>query len=284
MSAEWDGRKLTVAIPVSAISDVPHLREKTGKLGAIGRACSIFGVHEVLLYADDARRDQKADLEFCAQILSFLETPQYLRKRLFRLSPNLRFTGILPPLQTPPHDVPHSLEACKVGDTRDGVVVAGQRGKLTVDAGLERLFECDGDFPIGTRLAVKIAQLGKNLKGEIVDEAKIRIYWGYRVRQPKFRLGSLLEKEKFDLRIGTSRYGTRILDVWSEITNSVKNAGSILIAFGSPRMGLREILEQEGKAPQELFDYFLNTVPDQNVSTVRTEEALLVSLGVLNLI
>ena len=283
MGASWDGRKLSVAVPASAISDIPHLREKTGKLGAIARACSIFGVNEIILYPDDARRDQKADLELCAEILNFLETPQYLRKRLFRLSPNLRFTGILPPLQTPPHDVPRSLEACKVGDLREGVVVAKQKGKLRVEVGLEKLLECEGDLSIGTRVTVEIRQLGENLTGEIVDEAKIRIYWGYRVREPKFRLGTLLGKEKFELKIGTSRYGTRILDVWSEITNSMKNAGSILIAFGSPRMGLREILRQEGKAPQDVFDYFVNTAPGQKVSTVRTEEALLISLGVLNL-
>lgn len=272
-----------MAVPASVISDIPHLREKTGKLGAIARACSIFGVNEIILYADDARRDQKADLELCGQILTFLETPQYLRKRLFRLSPSLRFTGVLPPLQTPPHDVPHTLEACKVGDIREGVVVAKQKGKLAVDAGLDKPFESDGDLPIGTRLTVKITEIEKTLGGEIVDDAKIRIYWGYRVRQPKFRLGSLLEKEKFDLKIGTSRYGTRILDVWSEITNSMKKAGSILIAFGSPRLGLIEILRQEGKAPQDVFDYFVNTAPRQKVSTVRTEEALLISLGLLNL-
>ena len=56
-----------------------------------------------------------------------------------------------------------------------------------------------------------------------------------------------------------------------------------MIAFGSPRMGLREILRQEGKATQDVFDYFVNTAPGQKVSTVRTEEALLISLGVLNL-
>jgi hypothetical protein len=56
-----------------------------------------------------------------------------------------------------------------------------------------------------------------------------------------------------------------------------------LIVFGSPKRGLQEILKQEGKTPEEAFDYFINTVPNQNVSTVRTEEAILISLGILNL-
>lgn len=271
-----------MAIPASLVSDTPHLREKTAKLGLVARACSIFGVREIILYPDDARRDQREDLQFCPQILSFIETPQYLRKRLFKLTPSLRFTGILPPLQTPPHGVPRSLRDSKIGELREGVVVASSDGRLAVDVGLERTLECRGDTPIGTRLTVRLASVGKNLVGEIIEQSKISIYWGYRVRQPKFKLGSLLEKERFDLKIGTSRYGTTILDVWSKVSSSLKNVGSILVAFGSPRLGLKEILSQEGKTPDDVFDFFVNTVPNQNVSTVRTEEAILVSLALLN--
>lgn len=282
MSPGEEACRVSVAIPASLISDTPHLREKTGKLGLVARACSIFGVSEIVPYADDPQRDQKADLELCRQILAFIETPQYLRKRIFGLSPNLKFTGILPPLQTPPHNVPRLLQECKVGDVRDGVVIEGRGSNLLIDVGLERALECSGNLQPQTRITVRITNLDKNFVGEIVDEAKISIYWGYRVRQPKFRLSDLLEMEKFDLKIGTSRYGTRILDVWSQISDSMKNAGSVLIAFGSPRLGLREILGQEGKDPRSVFDFFINTLPGQNVATVRTEEALLVTLGLVN--
>ncbi len=264
------------------MSDTPHLREKTAKLGLVARACSIFGVQEIILYPDDAGRDQREDLQFCAQVLSFIETPQYLRKRMFRLTPSLKFTGILPPLQTPAHSVPRSVRDSKIGDLRDGVVVGRRDGRLTVDIGLEPILECPGDAPIGTRLTVKLVSVEKNLVGEMVDQSKISIYWGYRVRQPKFKLGSLLEKERFDLKIGTSRYGTTILDVWSRVSSSLKNVGSVLVAFGSPRLGLKEILSQEGRTPDDVFEFFLNTVPDQNVLTVRTEEALLASLVLFN--
>ena len=279
---EQAGCKLSVAIPASLVSDTPHLREKTAKLGLIARACSIFGVRQILLYVDDGLRDQRDDLDFCAQILSFIETPQYLRKRMFKLNPSLKFTGILPPLQTPHHNVPRSLHECRMGDLREGIVLAHRHGSLLVDVGLERTLECRGGLPQGSRLTVRLTSVDGNLVGEMVDESKISIYWGYRVRQEKFKLGSLLEKEKFDLRIGTSRYGTSLLDVWSKVSNSMKNVGSVLVAFGSPRFGLREILGQEGKAPDDVFDFFVNTVPDQKVSTVRTEEAVMISLAVLN--
>ena len=277
------GARVSVAIPATLIADTPHLREKTGKLGIIARACAIFGVREIILYPDDAKHDQSEDLQLCALILSFVETPQYLRKRLYRLSPSLRFAGILPPLQIPHHDVPRSIRDSKTGDLREGVVIARRGETLVVDVGLERTLECPGDLSTGTRLTVRLTDINENLVGEIIESSKISIYWGYRVRQPKFKLGSLLEKERYDLRIGTSRYGTNVVDAWSKISNSLKNEGSVLVAFGSPRLGLREILQVEGKAPDDVFDFFINTVPDQNVATVRTEEAVLTTLALLNL-
>ncbi len=275
--------KLSVAIPGSFVADTPHLREKTAKLGIVARACSIFGVREIILYPDNVHHDQQEDLELCVQILGFIETPQYLRKRLFGLRPSLKFAGILPPLQIPPHDVPRSIRECKENDVREGLVI-GRRGEtLSVEVGLERALECSGGVPVGTRVTVRLTKLGKNLVGEIIDPTKISIYWGYRVRQPKFKLGSLLEKERFDLKIGTSRYGTKVLDVWSKVSQSLRNVESVLIAFGSPRSGLKELLNQEGKTPDSVFDFFINTAPNQNVATVRTEEAVLTTLAVLNL-
>jgi predicted SPOUT superfamily RNA methylase MTH1 len=109
-------KRFSVALPASIVSDTPHLREKTAKLGAIARAMSIFGVNEVILYRDDPKRDQSEDVGLCSEILQFLDTPQYLRKRIFKLSPTLRFTGILPPLQAPHHNVPHTLSEVHVGD------------------------------------------------------------------------------------------------------------------------------------------------------------------------
>jgi predicted SPOUT superfamily RNA methylase MTH1 len=79
-----------------------------------------------------------------------------------------------------------------------------------------------------------------------------------------------------------SRYGVNVLDIWSKISSSMKNAGSVLVAFGSRRLGLTQIVKQEGKSPDDVFDFFVNTVPAQNVATVRTEEAVLISLALLN--
>jgi len=278
-------RKLTVAIPASLVSDTPHLREKTAKLGIVGRACAIFGVDEIMIYADDIRRDQREDFDLCLQILSFIETPQYLRKRIFKLSPELKFVGILPPLQAPHHNVPNSLHQCKIGDIREGVIVGQRANFLQIDAGLEHAIECPRRSSSGLRVTVRLKSLTGTLAGEIIDVSKEQLnglgYWGYKVRRAK-SLGTLLQDGEFNLRIGTSRYGKPILDAWPVLEGSMVAANSLLVAFGSPKMGLREILGEEQQEPEDVFNHYINTVPNQNVSTVRTEEAVLITLGLLN--
>jgi len=277
-------RRLSIAIPASLVSDTPHLREKTAKLGSVARACSIFGVNEIILYSDDERHDQKADFELCMEILRFVETPQYLRKKMFGISPSLRFTGILPPLQTPPHDVPSSIRESKVGEIREGIIVNRKGSRLQVDVGLGQNFECSGHYAPGRRVTVKIIHLGNNPVGEILTEQRnSAAYWGYKVVKADYSLTRIKEKENFDITIGTSRYGTPIAELWLDLAARLKTSKRILIAFGSPKNGLQEILRQDRMEPKDVFDYFINTVPNQNVSTVRTEEAILICLGVFNL-
>jgi predicted SPOUT superfamily RNA methylase MTH1 len=284
VNSKRKNRRLSVAIPASIVSDTPHLREKTGKLGSIARACSIFGVSDIVLYVDDARRGQEADLALCDEILGFAETPQYLRKRLFRLTANLRFTGILAPLQTPPHNVPRSIQESNVGDIRDGVVVGRHEASLLVDAGLGTDIQCRGELPLSKRVTVKVIALGKNPKGEIVDSSNdSQFYWGYDIIKADSGLGKFIEEEEFDVAIGTSRYGSPLAEFWPNLVYSFRSAERVLVAFGSPKMGLTDILQGENKVPDDVFDYFLNAVPNQNVSTVRTEEAIFISLGIFNL-
>jgi predicted SPOUT superfamily RNA methylase MTH1 len=94
-------KKTSIAIPASVVSDTPHLREKTSKIGLIGRAAAIFKVNEIIIYPDNPRTSQTAEMDLIATLLAYMETPQYLRKRLFKIKPDLQFAGILPPLRTP---------------------------------------------------------------------------------------------------------------------------------------------------------------------------------------
>ena len=276
-------RRYSVAIPASVISDTPHLREKTAKLGTIARATSIFGVSEIVLYADAESHDQEADVEFCVEILRYLETPQYLRKRMFKLNPMLKFTGILPPLQAPHHNVPRLMAAAKIGDVREGLVISRASHGSLVEVGLEKPISVPGTYKDGERITIRLTALGQNPRGETIEPAgKPKPYWGYKVRKAK-SLGKLLNDEHWHLRLGTSRYGNPIQECFGRISKDMKTSESTIIAFGSPKMGLKEILAAEDLAYTDVFDYFVNTVPSQETTTVRTEEAMFVSLGVFNL-
>ena len=67
--------RLSVAIPASLVSEVPHLREKTLKIGLIGRALAIFRVDEVIVFPDHLHQNQKRDADFISTVLSYMETP-----------------------------------------------------------------------------------------------------------------------------------------------------------------------------------------------------------------
>jgi len=58
--------------------------------------------------------------------------------------------------------------------------------------------------------------------------------------------------------------------------------GNALVAFGAPAAGLNEIVAKEGFSLDDIVDFVVNTIPMQGTETVRTEEALIASLAVLN--
>ena len=87
----------------------------------------------------------------------------------------------------------------------------------------------------------------------------------------------------FDLRIATARVGDNFMDIVGEIGAKWSGSQRILVAFGAPSRGLNEIVADEGLKLDEFVDFVVNMVPAQGTVTVRTEEALLASLAVLNM-
>jgi len=275
-------KKLAVAIPASVISDTPHLREKTSKVGLIGRAAAIFRVNEIVVYPDDLKVNQSADVDLVATLLAYMETPQYLRKRLFKLEPRLQYAGILPPLRTPHHPLNRKTRNLKVGEYREGVVLSKTREGALVDIGVERpALMREKQFAAGKRLTVRIAKVGE-VEVQTADRDEISDYWGYTVTVEKHSLKNLIESRRFDLTIATSRKGAKFTDIAGELAGKWKKANSILIGFGAPTRGLYEIAMDEGANLNDLVDFVVNTIPAQGTETVRTEEALLASLAILN--
>jgi predicted SPOUT superfamily RNA methylase MTH1 len=107
--------------------------QRTTYAGRIARALAIFSVDEVVVF-DDSPLDQRpasvdqdsytGDVDpahFLEHILTYLETPPFMRKTLFPLHPNLRSQGLLPGLDIPSH--PHKDEWMPY---REGMTLPGR--------------------------------------------------------------------------------------------------------------------------------------------------------------
>jgi hypothetical protein len=223
-------------------------------------------------------------MDLVATLLAYMETPQYLRKRLFKLKPELRYAGVLPPLRTPHHPLNRKMKNLKIGEYREGVALSKTGEGMLIDIGVEEpALLKNTELAVGKRITGKIAKVGKRIEVELANRDEIPTYWGYTVTVEKNPFGRLLKKRDFDLAIATSRYGAPLVDVAEQISKRRKRANTILVAFGAPTQGLNEIVKYEGLRLDEIVDFVVNTIPMQGTETVRTEEALIASLAALNI-
>jgi len=277
--------ELSIAIPASLVSDAPHLRDKTFKVGLIGRAAAIFRVDKIIIFPDLLDKDQSRDIELITTILSYIETPQYLRKRLFKIRPELRYAGVLPPLRTPHHPLSDRIENLKVGEHREGAVTSLVKNGSLVDIGVERpLLVPNTRLPINKRVTVRVTELGKHPEAVLAKRGEINVYWGYRVAVSDVPFGQLLKDQPFNLVIATSRRGTPLVDVMDGLAERWKSSHRTLVAFGAPTQGLYEIATRERLELDEVAHFVINTIPGQGTETVRTEEALYICLAALSLL
>lgn len=272
-----------IAIPASIVADVPHLREKTSKIGMIGRAAAMFRVQDVVIYRDEGATDQRGEVRLIADILRYLATPAYLRKLAIRLQPSLQFAGILPPLLTPNHPPTHEAQVmAKPGDLRDGWVLRTQRAESLVEVGLKQPAVVKQELQRNTPVTIQIDAIDREIRGSIVDSSKISIYWGYRVHEPNLPLGRLIESQSDGMIISTSRFGRAIRETLPAMKEQWHKSAQVTILFGSPKRGLYEIARQEQFDLDRASHFVVNSAPEQGVQTIRTEEAVLGTLAVLN--
>lgn len=278
------GLFLSILVPSSLTADASDLRQKTLKVGQIGRTLAIFRANEVLVYKDDdpGVRDQEAESKLIATILRYMDTPQYLRKQLFPKMDELRYAGLLPPLRTPHHPLKNERKA--EGDYREAVVLeAGVEGSL-LEFGLREKGFTDKKLDPGKRLTVR---LGKRINDDRrivspINRKEIDEYWGFKVIQVESLKKALSGPSgpKADYVIGTSRLGQNFYEAVKGI--EINDLNGVAVAFGGPYAGLHEICERQGTDPSELFDVLVNTIPRQGTETVRTGEALIATLALLN--
>ena len=113
--------KISIAIPDSSLSDENTLKDKSNKISKIARACAIFQINEIFIYHETFGK--KSDAQLMSTILKYLETPQYFRKYLYPKMNQLKYSGILYPLNIPSHSKIDDPRGIKKGDIREGVIM-----------------------------------------------------------------------------------------------------------------------------------------------------------------
>ena len=267
--------ELSIFIPNSFLSESKDLKIRTYKVGILGRALAIFQADNVVIYNDNHDKNEDGDLDgdFIAEVLSYMNTPQYLRKKAFPIRPELKHVGILPPLRTPHHPVNNQPD---VGDYRQGFTVKRNKKGTFVDIGMDKLAFCKEQLSVKRIFDFKITKIAK--KEVIVTPDKPDdVYWGYNVMSSNKSLKNSLKLIKPDLVVETTRYGDYIDSIFDELKHKVDECKSIAILFGGPYSSIEEDVSSVN------WDLFrVNTIPNQGTETVRTEEAVVATLSLFN--
>mmetsp|Transcript_30222 Transcript_30222/g.29114 ORF Transcript_30222/g.29114 Transcript_30222/m.29114 type:complete len:451 (-) Transcript_30222:220-1572(-) len=228
--------------------------------------------------------------EFMTRVLQYCECPQYLRRYFFSMHPDLQFGGLLAPL-----DAPHHVRLWDKCKYREGIVLdrKGKDGGSLVNCGIrDRPVEIDRVLDAGLRctvmLDIKVYDApGRQIKGKVVSPTAPRedsgTYWGYTTRRAS-SINAIFDESPYgayDLKIGTSERGDVTVDDKNFRLPSFKHS---LIVFGGVA-GIEECVDADeslsvaGDNSKSLFDIWMNICPYQASRTIRTEEAILITLS-----
>lgn len=163
---------ISIAVPGSIMDNAQSAELRTYLAGQIARAACVFRVDEIIVFDDygsngpaEAKKSKAETtgedgqtIHHCclqlARILQYLECPQYLRKFFFPLHKDLKFSGLLNPL-----DAPHHLRQQNDFIFREGVVVnkpAKETKGSYVNIGLLNDCMVDKVLTPGLRVTVKL--------------------------------------------------------------------------------------------------------------------------------
>ena len=299
---------LSVALPGSIIANAKNHDLKTYLVGQVARALAVFCVDEVVIFDDEDSSTQQSrpaigeneysafshPCHFLAHLLSYLETPPHLRKTLFPMHPDLRTAGTLPSL-----DMPHHLRVNEWCEYREGVSLNSNGNGTLVDVGLSepRLVE-GADIPQGTRVTLRLNDPSSTAAEAVAPSTpreEAGYYWGYNVRSCNSLSNVFTEcpfDGGYDVSFGTSERGESLSNTLSlpRLSQSEsRHYQHVLVVFGGVA-GLESAGKNDpdlskmgisGMNVHELFDHWVNVLPNQGSRTIRTEEA--VWLGLMGL-
>lgn len=238
--------------------------------------------------------DTKNNMLLLARILQYCECPQYLRSHFFPLHDDLKYVGLLNPL-----DAPHHLRESEMSEYREGVILGDAASGAVVDIGLKKRAIAKDQHPTqGNRVTFMTGHLiseeesdGKKKRhdkvtvGILVDRHRPRtrqgIYWGYDVRVANDFSSIFTQSpydEGYDVLIGIGLDGQP-----AEKADLPKFRHALIVFSGVKSITniLKDEEKLEVKDPIDLFDVYISTAPPFNTGHMRVEESMLISLSLL---
>lgn len=262
--------RIDVALPTSILRVEHTLFLKSMRVHQVVRWSSIFGVKRVIFYHDHetSRQERREYEKLIGALWKYFLTPPYLRKILVPLNPLLKYVGALPPLRLRVYEVsPQVTDGEKRLGYRDpssGLIFLGDKKSY------KPLNEC-GEGIVYVRVVDTSSRLAECLDEEVYKGPSL-------VFENSLRDACARNSNMFI--IATDKNG--IIPGLRE-ARKVRGEQEILVLFGSPSRDLFELAALEGFKLEDYVDAVWNTVPGQMVVSVRTEEALLSTLAVLNM-
>jgi predicted SPOUT superfamily RNA methylase MTH1 len=171
----------------------------------------------------------------------------------------------------------------RIGEIREGLVIESGASSM-VNAGFRAAVQVPSKLTLLERVTIRLIRTSPQLQGEPVELTRLPIYWGFRVTRTNLTLGRLIRSRSQDLTISTSRRGRVVRDVLNDLSVRWNSSQRPMVVFGSPSDGVPEILAKEGIDLGRIVDFNLNMIANQGVETVRTEEAVLATMSILNLL
>ena len=292
--APEDGCTVSVAIPSSVLKQGQSKELRTHLIGRIARTLALFQVDEVVVFVDSnyelqLEEDKRHSTSF-SRILQYIETPPYLRKELFPMSSDLKFCGMLPPLETP-----HHMRRDDKSLYREGVTLDRLSGndKSLVNVGQQVPLELDRALRPGTRVTVRMALDGSpRPRGKACSptepRAKYGLYWGYQTRVAS-SLGEVFSgtayRGGYDVLIGCSpKSGDKLAENSDKLTAALGTARHVLVVFGGDGgieacVDADESIQTQAAKSKDLFDLWLGFGSAAGTRKLRTEEELMLALA-----
>lgn len=284
--------------------------------GQIARAAAVFSIDEVVIFDDvpntitspnataPAQRAQASQdgqhgrgddytgdtdpADYLNHVLTYLETPPYLRGALFPKHSNLHYLENLPEI-----GLPHHLLLGEQSLYREGVTVrSGEHGTSWIDAGTGHSIPIADTIPAGVRVTLRMGNKDEPAAAVAPQTPREEsgLDWGFTTRRADCLSAVFTEApfdSGYDVSVGVSHSGSDV--------DAVLAAGGgggpslqeqhILIMFGGAA-GLESALAADDELREKkvtdvaaLFDHWVSVVPGRGSCGVRTEEAVWIGLG-----